>query len=489
MASAPRWFLAFVSACACLACAFALFFFASFSGSTTWKDYRMLCVSPPEREDELIFLLGEAGLKEYVTEANSPLLPAQSMTPFIPFIKEAESLRSKWFYDSTGEYRIVYIDEREAPRNYAKALGEAFELSGFSWVIEQGGGAAPLPLFLLLAFALFVGLFFKPFPAMPSALVFALLFAFSGMSFLSWASAFLWMCAIAAFFAAAFPKRKTISIRQLLALSRKALCPFIPLAAAAAAFAFASGRGALFLIAVPLGSAAAVAFAEALKPSLLSGESLWLRLKERKRAHPPFRPELMLGKGKGARLFLLSRLKRRPLPSFAFIAGVLLALAALVALSFWGFRRQTGAFFYQKEGEKLSHALYIPAPQMYTSTGGFSAASCVEAFGMGSAFEEGEEDEAFLFSLSDFAALQWNVFAYPWRKIDEPFEFPREGDIISYADYALDASGALSLKEVSAGTFDTEFIMMVFEECSSPLERMLMRQGRFCAAKRRQLSK
>ncbi len=484
MAKFPPRFSAFLSAAVCLACAAAPFAAEKPPSGTIWKDFRILCVSPPDREEDLLSLLHAAGLHEYATESNSAFLPSQSMAPFIPFLKEANALRSQWFYDESGAFRVVYINERGAPQRYAEKLAPLLESSGFSWVIERNGGFVLLPCALLFFFSLFVALFCRPFPAVLAALAFPYLFALAGGDFSSWLFSFFWICGAAVYSASVFPPRRTVTKGQLAALSRKAAPVFLPWFAAAVVSALVSGRG-ILMLAVPAGSAAAFIFAKAMMPSFLSGESLAFALKARRRAHPAFKPDLLLVRGKMPFASPVFRLGKSLSPLLVSFAGILLACAVMIPAALWAYGRQGAAFFAEKEKKKSPDALYIPAPEMYTSSSGFSAAACMEAFGMGSRLAE--DESGFLFSLSDFTALQWNVFAYPWRKISQPLEFPREGAAIQYLDYKETASGALSGEKATAGRFDSDFIMMIFEKYASPLEKMLIRQGRFSTVKRRQL--
>ena len=480
-ANSPNKLSAFLLAAACLACALALFAAGRYSAATIWKDYRILCASPPEREADLLSLLHEAGLRNYATQANSPLLPSQTMATFIPFLSEAESTRSRLFFDSSGEYRVVYIEERGAPRDYAKRLKTLLEDGGFSWILEQSAGVYVFPLALLLALAIFALLFCKPFFAVAIALAFPCLFALTGNGLSSWLSAFFWICCAIEYSAAVFPSRRVVPRAHLKSLSIKAIPFFAPWLLAALVFALASGRGVLPALAVPAGSAAAIVLAAALKPSLFEAESLALFIKERRMTHPAFSPELMLAEKS------LAREGRGISPALASFARLLALSAAMIPLAAWLYGRQ-GAVFFPKRGQKEPAGVYIPAPEMYTSKGGFSAASCEEAFKLGSSLkDDGEGEGGLLFSLSDFAALQWNVFAYPWRKMSEPFSFPHDGSEVKYKDYVETGFGALKMQEVAAARFDSRFIEMLFEKCSSPLEKMLIRQGGFFAIKRRQM--
>lgn len=484
----PR-FSAFFFASVCFVCAAALFAAGKLSSGTLWKDFRILCVSPPDREEDLLSLLHEAGLHEYVTESNSAFLPVQTITPFIPFLKEAETLRSQWFYDASGAYRIVYISESSVPWNYAKKLIPLFENSGFSWIIERKGAFVVLPCVLLFFFALFVALFCKPFPVVPVVLVFPYLFALAGNSFSSWLAGFFWICGTAAYSASVFPLYRTITKGQLKILSRKAMPVFLPWFVVAVISAVVSGRGVLFMLAVPLGSAAAVIFAGMLKPDFLSCESPVFALKARKRTHPVFKPDLMLVRGNLPHGLPFSRSEKSFSPALSFFAGFLLASAVMISAALWSYGRQSSVFFSEK-GKKNRPDVYIPAPEMYTSRSGFSAEACMEAFAMGSAlagYGMAESESGFLFSLSDFAVFQWNIFAYPWRKISQPFEFPHDGTAIQYLDYRETDSRVLAAEKVTVGMFDSDFIMMLFEECASPLEKMLIKQERFSAVKRRRL--
>lgn len=453
-----------------------------------WQDYRVLCVSPQDREADLLRVLHAAGITGYVTESNAVLSPVQTMTPEMPFFSAAERLRSRWFTDAGGTYRIVYVHEKTAPGHYAGILGPLLTAAGFSWVMENSGSFVLLPVVLLASVLAVLPWLFRPFPLVAAAAVFPFLFSLTRNLPAAWFAGFFWLCGLSVLSAALFPPRRIFSPKDVPPVLVKYARFFLPWFAASVACAFLSGHGIPFVTLVPAGSAALVVLVILLAPGVFSAETLAFTLKNRKRIHPVFRYRMMGDRRPAGK-------KIPDLRLFFVQAACTLVLTVPVILSFSG--AGTGGsrtemqgksrFFFEKPEKNPSDALYIPAPERYTLADGFSPDAYVRSTAAGPVFSGGSLAEGFLFSLADFVTLQWNVAAYPWRKLPGVFTVPREGDVILRRIFRRDGSGILVAEEKIVEKFDADFIMRVMEEYTSPLEKMLLRQGKYVHAVRREL--
>ena len=477
-----------------LVCVFSvlfLIFTAEKAPSTVWKDYRILCVSPADREADLLSVLHAAGVSGYVTQSNSAFLPCQNLTPVISFLPEAEVERSRWFFDRENTHRIVYIDETRNNVNYEKFLGKLLEAAGFSWFLEKTGVFLPVPVLLLVPFVFSAVCLYPAFPAVLAGSFFPLLFALTRNNFSGWLSAFFYLCATTSFCASVFLPRVITTVSQRMEFCKKNVFFFLPWFCAALVPYFTSGVRFFSVLLVPAGTVALLFLLNFFSPAVFSFDSPLFSFKNRKRLHPVFRAVVMKNPAGGMVFFG----KKMPDPKvflFQLVWAVVLIPVSLFVFSFGGKNgdiypdnKKNSEYFTEKNEKNGVYALYIPAPEMYTSGTGFSPDTFEETVLAG--FFSGYTDTGFsgentVFSLSDFVALQWNVSAYPWRKLDSPFEIPKPGSLIKSGEVKKGVDGALSFEETTKAEFNSDFIMNVFEHNASPLEKMLIRQKRFIKA-------
>lgn len=475
----------------CVFSVIALVLTAEKTSETLWDGYRILCVSPPDREEDLLSVLHSAGIENYVTQSNSAFVPCQNLTPVISFLPEAERQRSRWFFNPEYSHRIIYIEESGLRSNYGKILGKFLDTSGFSWILEENNVFLWTPVVLLLLVVASAVCFFPAFPAVLAASVFPLLFALTRNSFSGWLSAFFCLCGITSFFASVFPRRVVTTFSQRMDLCRKNSVYFLPWFAAAFFPLFNHGAGLFFVLLVPAGSAALLYLLNIFFPSVFSADSPLFMLRNRKRLHPVFKAEVMKSPVTGL-VFSGKKLPDAGVFLFQLAWAVVLIPAAVFLFSVDGKTEHSGVqnekkteYFNEKNEKNAVYALCIPAPERYTAGTGFSSDTFKETVlsGFFSGFEDsGGNRGSAVFSLSDFVALQWNISAYPWRKLNSPFEIPEPGDTVTVPRVIKNGEGEFLFENEIKAEFNSDFIMNIFEHNASPLEKMLIRQKRFIKA-------
>lgn len=455
--------------------------------STLWDGYRVLCVSPADRENDVISILESAGIHEYVTQGNSKIIPSQSLCPVVSFLPEVEESRAKWFFDSRRTHRLVYIDENSAGAQYERSVCGLLDAAGFSWVLERNTVFVFAPVALLALFVAFAVCVCAAFPAVLCASVFPLLFAVSKNDFAGWLSAFFFLCGVTVFFEAVFPARVNTSVSQKKAMAKKNAVFFMPWFLASFCAAFSPGVRFLLVFLVPAGSAAFLFLLWKRFPAFFYTDSLFFLFKTRKRLHPVFRMEVM-EIGGAAIPGAWGRTRAPGAPLFQLAWGAILIPASLFLFNVggvsWGSDSPGGGpvdFFTEKPEKNGVYALYIPAPEMYTAGKGFSLDTYEQSISE-SCFFLGEGGGDSLFSLSDFLILQWNIAAYPWRRLGAAFEIPEAGSTIQSREFTEIRAGVLAPESKRKAEFNSDFIMDILENNASPLEKMLARQKRFLRA-------
>ncbi len=421
-----------------------LFAFPIHGGVTVWKGYRVLSVPKSVPEETVCGLLNSAGIHKYVTESNSLLVPKSPEAPILPFLAEANARRSGWFSSKESESRLVYLEETSALDTRA---AKAFRNADFSWNLETGGGtnrAVPLSTAIFALVIVFLGkkkargaLISMPF----------ILMSLNCDRIPGFIAAILATCSALCLARVLVPDSMTYTPRQIAQRFRNKPLLFVFIL-----FPLLVGLsgGLIQTIQVAVSGVTAIAL-------LTIAEHIPEKIRNmvrKKRVHPVFKPMAITGLAGYAKL------------DTRFLIG--LALPALITLI-------TGVAFTvlsaTPTNANYSKELYLPVPTGYTHARGFG----VEGF---TELERSKNTDG-IPDLADFVGIAWNMRAYPWKKIREPFTSPKPGDTLERIRYSADESGVITAASETFATFNDEFIRNALNDDGTPLERMLMRQGKF----------
>lgn len=412
-----------------------------------WKGYRVLALPAETDEAEVVSRLSAAGIRDFATSSNSIIENDSRMAPAQPFLAKKNAELSTWFVDAERGTRFMYLRDNPFLED---RVARAFSLSSFSWYLEGKPRTSALPAILFAAYLVVLGIFSSQRRTFLSAAIpFALLaakcsdaFFFGSVSAAAY-GIFL-LCGLFEAEQTGLPRgHRAVRLKR----SPFALAPLI-ISAALAVFS-KSGFGGSFLLTLACSASLSVF-------SGLCYAKLSERL-ERARLHPKFRPDYMspdtLDRGKiGKRELFLSI----PVPVL-FVASVFI----------FGFVvPPSGA-----QGDDRFRVLYIPSPSGYTSPSGFNVegyASATESRGT-----EGIPDLAW------FVAVRWNLEMAPWRRLDEKILDPVPGTVVKTTEYTLDANAIIRSEEKNKGTFDSSFIKKAVSDPATPIEKLLVAQGRF----------
>lgn len=418
---------------------------------TIWSGYRVLAVPLDLDESEIITRLTDSGIRDFATESNSAVLNDSKMAPSQPFLAKKNAELSAWFVDRERGTRFAYL--RDGPF-LDDRVERAFSSAAFSMYLERAGTTGPLPLLLLCAYLVALGVFSTQKRTFLAATVPFLLFAAKCPDAASFCSA---ACAVFGLFLLAEllePERKALPGRyRSLRLRRQPLYA-LPFAASVAFAAVAGAQGFLRFSATLALSASFSVMIASLSARIASRF-------ERKRLHPSFTPDFMhpdtLGRKRVDRTSFLLAI---PVPC--------LLVASLFMLGTAGPSRPTGASGAENDPLRV---LYIPSPSGYTSGSGFGADEYSSAIGM--------REAGCVPDLAWFISVRWNLETAPWRRLDEEPQDPKPGTVSKVVDYEPDGDSKLRAVEKNMGTFDSSFIKKVVAARPTPLERMLTEQGRF----------
>lgn len=412
-----------------------------------WKGYRVLAIPAETEEAEVVSRLSDAGIREFATSSNSIIENNSRMAPAQPFLAGKNAELASWFIDAERGTRFLYL--RDNPF-LDDRVARAFSPPAFSWYLEGKTRTSALPAIVFTAYLVVLGIFSSQRRTFLSA---AIPFAFFSVkctdalffgSAVAAAYGIFLLCELLEAEQTGLPRgHRAIRLRK----SPLTLTPLILSAALAACSR--SGFGGTFLLTLALSVSLSVFTG-------LSYAKLSAR-RERARLHPRFRPEYMspdtLDRGKiGKRELYLSM----PVP------------ALLIASIFiFGFVVPPSG----TQGDDRFRVLYIPSPSGYTSPSGFNVegyASATEARAM-----EGIPDLAW------FVAVRWNLEMAPWRRLDEKILDPAPGTVVKTTEYALDENAKIRAEEKTRGTFDSSFIRKAVSDPATPIEKLLVAQGRF----------
>lgn len=412
-----------------------------------WKGYRVLAVPVETEEEEVVSRLSDAGIRDFATSSNSLIDNDSRMAPAQPFLAEKNAELSAWFIDAERGTRFLYLRDNPFLED---RVARAFSPPSFSWYLEGKTRTSALPAILFAAYLVVLGIFSSQRRTFLSAAIPFALFAAkcSDVFFFGAAAAAAYGIYLLSGLLEAeqtgLPRgHRAIRLKK----SPLALAPLI-ISAALAAFS-QSGFGGTFLLTLALSASFSV-LSELCHEKL----SAW---RERTRLHPKFRPEYMspdtLDRGNiGKRELFLSI----PVPA--------LLIASIFIFGFGV--PQSGT-----QGDDRFRVLYIPSPSGYTSKSGFNVEGYISASESRGA--EGIPDLAW------FVAVRWNLDMAPWRRLDEKILDPAPGTVVKTTEYTLDANAKIRAEEKNRGTFDSSFIKKAVSDPGTPIEKLLVAQGRF----------
>lgn len=440
-----RQYLAVAAIILCLANSLILALFPVSSSITVWKGYRVLSVRPSDREGELVDILSSGGIRDFVTESNSIVKNTNDLAPIQPFIAGYLAQRSRWFRDQDTDTRFVYLDDTSFSD---ERLLQTLSAKGFIGSLEDGEGVFLFPVIILTVLCL-AGLTQVRNRLVLVALALPILaYSLSGNRIHGMVSAVLALVSIVLLADILDPGRFILTGRQIRSRISGNLRILIPAAAGlAVSFADSLHLGLLFLCALVF-SASCTFLTMELRRALADRLS-------RSRLHPKFKPLPMN-------------------PGTLYRKGFLNKKLALKAGSFAVLSLTVGIILFSARGRQSPtdpRVLSIPAPSGYTEASGFSLEGYQELMSM----KGGDE----LPDLGDYLAFKWKMTVFPWRSIREEPECPAPGDVAEVQDFVAGENGIITPTSRRIGRFDEAFIRDALHNDTTPLEKMLLRQGRF----------
>ncbi len=422
-----------------------MFFFPVHRTVATWKGYRILAVPQDRNEQDVLDRLTMAGIRGIVTESDSEIASEDDRTPILPFLSKVNAYRARWFSDSAGKFRLFYLEETSFLDIRVK---KALEKSTSTWILERTGEFSGIPV-ICVSMLLLAGIWMSR--RKDRMLAGGIPFVFLSASCNDPVGFYAACLSIFALFLLSGH-----SLSDLAPFSRKAFRGRLSDLAVYALFSLipyvVAGFGGIHHVLLQ-GVALTASVASAVILSL-SRDSVRALLDTR-RLHPAFRP---------VRMVHLSPFMRTERKRMMVLSAIMLLLMVSGSIAFAFADRN------RPEGD-ASQELYIPAPTGYTKRGGFTVAGLKELDSL--------KEENGLPDLSDFIAAKWNIRIYPWKKIRNPPAKPEPGDTLDEVRYSVDDSGKIPGVREPLDTFDTAVIRRTLSSDCTPLERMLMRQGRF----------
>lgn len=422
------------------------------STDTAWKEYRILAVSPPEHEMEIVGMLRSAGIGSIVTESNSMLPRRNPLSPIQPFIDEANRMRSSWFSNPENGLRFFFLPDEP---HLEKKMESALAALPASWYLE---GTAAFFLFLLVPplLLLITGYFIQKnrleviLGAVP-----AMLLAFSWNNPAGMASASLMICTVVAVSDVIHAGHFEITGRQRLIRMQRNPFLFIPLLVALI-IALSCGTRAFLLFSMALAATVSLYVLRYLVPDL-PFFSAYRNTSSRYRFRAvPMHPQTVYRNHYCNKTMLVT------------LFSILLVSGGITAAIF-----STGT---GKSAFPAEEQLFLPAPSRYTDQAGFTP----ETF---EAFLQVREDPS-LPDLADFLAVQWKITIFPWTDYRNRLYPPAVGEQMVVYDYLFDEQqGRLMPMPRVVAEFDRDFIRNTLAQKATPLEKMLLKQGRFVSGR------
>jgi len=427
-----------------IVCLIILFFFPLRTLNPVWKGYRVLVVPLEQNEQKILDTLEKQGINDIVTESNSLILNINSKTPSLPSLGKWNEDRLGWFRNVSTSCRYFYL--AETPFLETKA-NKAFSGVNFNWYLEHSEGIQLFPVlfgFLFLIICLFL---------LKQRILFAIYNIPIGFYayFCNTVSGYITsIFSILLFFLLAGllePENKTLSLYQRLTRIKH---HWIPLLLFPIIIGITSTGGwqpfLIYVVSLTLSVSITILF--------FSLKVIITSVIEKKRIHPVFHPvtmnpETIIGKW--------------PKKTDVYVFIIALLLSA------------TGYILFNAQNSKTSisdkQELYIPSPSGYTVSTGFTMDNWNEL--------SNKRTENSLPDLGTYVAVRWNLDTAPWRRIQDSTHDPVAGETISNNQFFADKNGIITGKKNTMFTFDTNFIRKILSSGITPLETMLIRQGRF----------
>jgi hypothetical protein len=426
-----------------------LFLFPSRSIDPIWKGYRVLIVPVSEDEAGIVARLNNAGIISFVTESNSMIRNTTEMAPVASFLPGKNEVLLSWFRNDEQKIRYLYLEEK--PFLESK-VDHAFADAHFDWTIEKADSIHLVPVFLAVLFFAVLLVFCRD----------RLFLTVSGLSFLlcvftcNQYSAFL--VSITALYGIFVlerllePRQSSLTAKQRIVRLRKNPFVLLPWFIVLFILPFGGFPAALLFVA-SLGVAIPMLY---LAISARNGISA---KKELKRFHPSFRPNLMHPDSIGKKT--LEKIE-------------LLLIAPIPVLGLCAFFLFDGLVMpEQKQAQAGRRELYIPSPTGYTDRTGFDTSGYASLSSL-------RKNQAYP-DLAWFISVRWNLETAPWRRVQEAFVDPVPGATANCMEYEAGDDGKISGKKDTIMTFDSNFIRKTLSGPITPLEKMLVSQGRFAS--------
>ncbi len=444
----PQYTVPALFACI-LALSALLIHFRELPETSVWKGWRVLAYPEDLRERAITDALEVEGIREYASSGNSSVTVPKGTSLPERYLETQNSLRQAWFVGDDTRY--LYLRDRS---DLGRKVADALTPLTPDWSLETG--EAFYPAMMVLPFLLWLAAFgfSKNRQIALAALAPALLLPYSLNRWPGLAGAAL--IVLSAHFASEYFPRGRLADPGLRPAERVARAPFFvaSLALFAAVLPFTAFTGAIRVFGALAVYGLSLRFARDVRRLVLS-------VLEAARTHPRFEPVKMVPSsprvpaGTALRAFAIA----------------LLAVGAGVAGQSVG-----GKAIGKSLGE-----LPIPVPTRYNDSNGFG----LEAF---DAFMANRDEDG-LPDLGDFVALRWNVDTFAWRRLQDPVEVPGKGSVVRYTEYGIGEDGKITGTPKTMLTFDSAFIRRALSAESTPLERLLMDQGRFVSVKMTRMSR
>ena len=402
---------------------------------------------PLEQDEKTIVTnLEMLGISDIVTESNSQIINYNSKTPVQPEIGKWNEDRSLWFRNASHNCRYFYL--AETPFLETK-INKSFTDAHFSWYLEHSDGIKIFPVvlcFLLLFICLFLLKRRVLFFLYTIPVVFYTFFCNTVSGYLT---SIFSIVVFYIFTSLLEPENGALSGFQR--VTRIKHHP-VSLCTAPIIIVIASTGGGHSLL--MYGITLCLSFS--ILVLVLSLKTRINFIRERKRIHPVFRPIMMNPES------IIGKWPKKT-DIYIFLTAVLLS-----GTGFLLFNVQDS-----KTGISDKQELYIPSPSGYTKSTGFDDKNWTELSQI--------RTPNSLPDLGTYVSIRWNLETAPWRRIQETIRDPVAGESVGSNQFFSDKDGKISGKMNTMFTFDTNFIRKILSSGITPLETMLMRQGRFMA--------
>lgn len=421
-----------------------LFLYPIQTSTSVWKGYRVLVVSLSVNENDITSRLQKQGITEFITESNTLLKNQITEAPIQPILSKINESRSAWFINVTQKNRYIYLKDIPFLDSRIQA---AFSGTDYVWNLESGGGGVTFIPSLLCFLFVIIGLFvsknylYQLFCSLPFVFL-----AVSCNTILGCIISLFSIYSLILLLELLSSNGKVISKKQILQRVYRQKRVFIPICISFVSAIIGGWQSVLLFLAALTASLISTYFISSVSQKIEIIQS-------KNRIHPVFRPQLM------HQSIPEIHLKRS---SILIVSSVSLILV-IIGVLFFSLRTQP---FNNSDND-----LYIPAPARYTVRTGFDIEGYTELLAL--------KDSSGLPDLSDFLAAQWQIYTFPYQRVQNQLQKPKNGSIVLYNNYTIDKNGLITPKKQIMNTFNTEFIKKRLFLDSTPLEKMLLKQNKF----------